>query len=203
MFFNTPRLNSRPCAGRNLFKRIVSRFLVRMSTRFLLPSINQKLFLKCSMKWHYISTCFEHFSIFGPGLWIHIVLKEYRWIKQQCHAGPPLGHRRIFSSPLIWASTWNVRVYSLATTFKTRCISITFVNKLELLVNRVLAFTHEEPNCVRNGESPFLISTRTWRSYSSSPLHGNWDERSGQQRPVNSTYDWQFNQVLTLRRMYK
>ena len=109
MFFNTPScLNSRPCAGRNLFKRIVSRFLVRMSIRFLLPSINQKLFLKCSMKWHYISTCFEHFSIFGPGLWIHIVLKEYRWVKQQCHAGPPSWSDKailIFSSPLIWAST--------------------------------------------------------------------------------------------------
>ena len=41
MFFNTPScLNSRPCAGRNLFKRIVSRFLVRRSAKFLLPSID-------------------------------------------------------------------------------------------------------------------------------------------------------------------
>ena len=56
---------------------------------------------------------------------------------------------------------------------------------------------------LRNGESPFLISTRTSSSYSSSPLHGNRDERSGRQGPVDSTYDWQFNQVLTLRRMYK
>ena len=107
---------------------------------------------------------------------------------------------RIFSSPLIWASTWNVRVYSLATTFKTRCISITFVNKLELLVIGCWLSHMKNPTVLRNGESK-----RTWRSYFSSPLHGNRDERSGRQRPVNSTYDWQFliNQVLTLRRMYK
>lgn len=202
MFFNTPCLNSRPCAGRNWFKRIVSRFLVRMSARFLLPSINQKLFLKCSMKWHYISTCFEHFSIFGPELWIHIVFKEDRWIKQQCHVRPPSWSDKAiltFSPPRLH----DMYIDSLATTFQTRCISITFVNKLELLVIGCWLSHMKNPTVLRNGESPFLISTRTSSSYSSSPLHGNRDERSGRQGPVDSTYDWQFNQVLTLRRMYK
>ena len=157
MFFNTPScLNSRPCAGRNLFKRIVSRFLVRMSARFLLPSINQKLFLKCSMKWHYISICFEHFSIFGPGLWIHIVLKEYRWIKQQCHAGPPLGQTRLFFFPT------DLSVYMTCTSIFSRNHNQNSLHQYHLCQQArapchwVLAFTHEEPNCVKKWGEPLL-----------------------------------------------
>ena len=150
------------------------------------------------------STCFEHISIFGPELWIHIVFKEDRWIKQQRHVRPPSWSDKAiltFSPPRLH----DMYIDSLATTFQTRCISITFVNKLELLVIGCWLSHMKNPTVLRNGESPFLISTRTSSSYSSSPLHGNQDECSGWQRSVNSTYDWQFliNQVLTLRRMYK
>ena len=137
------------------------------------------------------STCFEHFSIFGPELWICIVFKKDRWIKPKCHVRPPSwSDKAILTFSLL---RLHVRVYSLATTFQPRRISITFVNKLEPFN------TWRTQLCWEIGRSP----TRTSSSYFSSPLHGNRDERSGQQRPVNSTYDWQFNQVLTLRRMYK
>ena len=78
------------------------------------------------------STCFEHFSIFGPELWICIVFKKDRWIKPKCHVRPPSWSDKaiLTFSPL----RLHVRVYSLATTFQPRCISITFVNKLEPLV---------------------------------------------------------------------
>ena len=122
-----------------------------MSARFLLPSINQKLFLKCSMKWHYISTCFEHFSIFGPELWIHIVFKEDRWIKQQCHVRPPSWSDRAiltFSSQLI-LSVYMIFSHNHSLHQYHLC------QQARAPYCWVLALTHEEPNCVKKwGESP-------------------------------------------------
>jgi len=138
-----------------------------MSARFLLPSINQKLFLKCSMKWHYISTCFEHFSIFGPELWIHIVFKEYRWIKQQCHVRPLLvrqGYfdiffptdfeclRDIFSQPLV------ASVSPLSTSSSPLLLGAGFN-------------TWRTQLCQEMGRVPFLISTRLAEEFHPLPYY--------------------------------
>jgi len=128
----------------------------KVSKKFLLPSINPHVLS--------ISQFSDCESILSS--------KRTGGSNNSAMFDPPLGQTRLAIltfSPLCL----HVRVYSLATTFQTRCISITFVNKLEPFN------TWRTQLCWEIGRAPFLISTRTSSSYFSSPLHGNRGEHSG------------------------
>ena len=100
--------------GRNLFKRIVSRFLVRRSAKSLLPSINPHVL---------------NISQFSDQNCESVLSSKRTGGSNKSAMFDPLLVRQGYFSECL-----HVRVYSLATTFKIRCTSITFVNKLEPLV---------------------------------------------------------------------
>ena len=140
MFFNTPScLNSRPCAGRNLFKRIVSRFLVRRSAKFLLPSINPHVL---SISQFSDQNCESILSSKRTGGSNKSAMFDPLLVRQ--------GYFDIFPTASTCTSIFSrnhiptsLHQYHLCQQARAPC-------------HWVLAFTHEEPNCVRKWGEPLL-----------------------------------------------